>query len=72
MHATNLKQGDFTMKSQNAIEHRLISLAGNAYCPEGLRKLADAICKLPAKYVDNRVRGCKTAILKTTTMKKDE
>ena len=60
------------MKKQNSIERCLISLAGNAYSLDGLCKLAVAICKLPAKYVDNRMRGCKTAIMKTTTLKKDE
>ena len=60
------------MKKQNSTERNLISLAGNVYCLDGLHKLAAAICKLPAKYVDNKTRGCKNAITKTTTLKKDE
>ena len=60
------------MKKQNSTERHLISLSGNAYCLAGLHKLAAAICKLPAKYVDNRARGCENAITKATTLKKDE
>ena len=60
------------MKPQNSLESHLISLGGNSYCLNGLLKLVNAICKLPAKYVDNSLCGCKTATIKRNKPKEDE
>ena len=60
------------MKQQNSLEKHPVSFEKNCYCPDGLLKLVEAICLLPVKYVDNSVRGCKTAITKRNTTKEDE
>lgn len=50
------------MKEQKIIEKCVITPAGRVYDPDGLRKLAAALCAVEKKNVDNTARKCKVSL----------